>query len=162
MPTVLPSRPSSTIDCQELCARQRAAAQEECAIAEQNFRYAHDPSSRIDRCSFTPATTLPSAITADRVPLAPAYADAGVLSSSSLLSRWGAPLSDGGVDYEDGTPATATQMAKDVCSKTAQRPVATQSASSGLLSAAKAAELASRVEAAKGRGRGCRTRGIWG
>jgi len=24
------------------------------------------------------------------------------------------PLSDGGVDYEDGTPATATQMAKDV------------------------------------------------
>ena len=41
------------------------------------------------------------------------------------------------------------EMAKDVCSKTAQRPVATQSASSGLLSAAKAAELASRVEAAK-------------
>ena len=26
-----------------------------------------------------------------------------------------APIQDGGVDYEDGTPATATQMAKDVC-----------------------------------------------
>jgi len=26
-----------------------------------------------------------------------------------------APLSDGGVEYEDGTPATVTQMAKDVC-----------------------------------------------
>ena len=26
-----------------------------------------------------------------------------------------APIMDGGVDYEDGTPATATQMAKDVC-----------------------------------------------
>eukprot|EP00965_Chrysotila_dentata_P149918 4951312-Pleurochrysis_carterae.AAC.1 len=26
-----------------------------------------------------------------------------------------APLNEGAVDYEDGTPATATQMAKDVC-----------------------------------------------
>lgn len=25
------------------------------------------------------------------------------------------PLNDGAVDYDDGTPATATQMAKDVC-----------------------------------------------
>jgi len=24
------------------------------------------------------------------------------------------PIADGGVDYDDGTPATATQMAKDV------------------------------------------------
>ena len=34
---------------------------------------------------------------------------------AALKAFLGSAVADGGVDYEDGTPATATQMAKDVC-----------------------------------------------
>ena len=46
------------------------------------------------------ATVEPSAVTADRVPLDPEAAEAVVLSSTSLLARWGAPMSDGGLTLE--------------------------------------------------------------